>query len=322
MPRKQVEYHALAVQEIGDGPPEWILLVPAGDEVRTRDGRAWRSPGPAALIAAHDRQGLDLPVDLNHSEIYMAPYGGDSPAYGWVVQLEEREGAVFGKIEWTEAGMTEVRTRRYRYYSPTFAVARAIDGTQTLEMLTSVSLCNRPALRIPALARQENTMPDPIPASIRTRLHLADDASDADALAAIDRLAEQPPGRAPAAPDMVPKADYDVVAARATTAESALAQRAADDMRAEAESLVDTAIRDGKVAPQSRDYHLETCSSREAIDRFKAFAAAAPVLLAPNSLAPAGAPPSAGAQWDPEQAQLIISAGLDPQDVPAEPAER
>ena len=120
---------------------------------------------------------------------------------------------------------------------------------------------------------------------------------------------------------MVPRADYDVVAARANTAETALAQRAADDLRTEAEGLVDAAIRDGKVAPSSRGYHLETCRTREDVDRFKAFAAAAPVVLAANSAAaPAGAPPNTGEQWEPEQQRLIRAAGLDPKDVPVERA--
>ena len=326
MPRKRLELHALAARPIGDGPPEWIVLVPAGDEVRTRDGRAWRSPGADALIAAHARQDLMLPVDLNHSEIYVAPFGGDSPAYGWVTELEKRDDAVWGKVEWTEAGLTEVRTLRYRYYSPCFAVALSTDGTQTIEVLTSVALCNRPALRVAALARQEEFMADPI----REKLGLADGASEQEVLDAIDRRtaaaaqppAGQPPGQpAAAAPDMVPRADYDVVAARANTAETALAQRAADDLRTEAEGLVDAAIRDGKVAPSSRGYHLETCRTREDVDRFKAFAAAAPVVLAANSAAaPAGAPPNTGEQWEPEQQRLIRAAGLDPKDVPVERA--
>lgn len=317
MPRRRTECCALDPRELGNDPPEWILLLPAGSPVRLRDGRTFASAGAEAVIADWRRGNIDIPVDLDHA----SAWSDSAPAYGWVAAMEARDGAVWGRVEWTDEGRQIITSRRYRYYSPEFSVRPTSDALgREIYGIQGLALVNRPALQgVRALAREGNRMGDPI----REKLGLADTATDQEVLAAIDRRAAavQPPGEPAApAPDMVPRADYDLVATRANTAETALAQRAQDDLRAEVASLVDGAIRDGKVAPASRDYHLGACRTQEDVADLRKFVDSAPVVLAAASAAAAGAPPNAGEQWDPEQQRLIRAAGLDPKDVPVERA--
>ena len=340
------ECYALAAQDLGGAPPEWLMLLPATATVRLRDGRVFASAGAEAVVAEWRREGLDLPVDLNHAEVYSAPYGGDSPAYGWVTAMEVREGAVFGRVEWTPEGRETITARRYRYYSPTFLIAARATGRREIVGITSVALVNRPALpEVSALAREDNNMDNKD--RIRAALGLADDATEQQVLDAIAGL-RQPPAAAPAqqrqsgtpasgtaaggtpaagaAPaagagagadgagqgqGMVPLADYQLVAARARTAEESLRTRAEADLTAEAAAAVDGAIEARKIAPMSRDYHLEGCRSRADIDRFKAFAAAAPAML--QEQAAAGAQPNeAGAdRRTPEQIEVDRQLGVD-----------
>ena len=349
--RTVTECYALAARELGGAPPEWLMLLPATATVRLRDGRAFASAGAEAVVAEWRREGLDLPVDLNHAEIHFAPYGGDSPAYGWVTAMEVREGAVWGRVEWTAEGRETITARRYRYYSPTFLVAAGAAGGQEIVGITSVALVNRPAMReSSALAREENnTMRN----QVRAALGLADEATEQQVLDAIARL-KQPPAVAPAqqqqdgtpasgaaaggtpaagaAPGagagtgadgagqgqgMVPLADYQLVAARARTAEESLRARNEADLKAEAAAAVDAAIEARKIAPMSRDYHLATCRSRTDIDRFKAFAEAAPAMLQ-EQVAAGAQPNDAGAdRRSPEEIEVDRQLGVEPEGAPA-----
>ena len=323
-PRSVPECYALAAQELGGEPPEWLLLLPAGPAVRLRDGRAFASAGAAAVVAEWQRQGLDLPVDLNHAEVHFAPYGGDSPAYGWVTAMEVRAGAAWGRVEWTDEGRQTITARRYRYYSPTFSVMRTARGGREIVGITSVALVNRPALPgIAALAREESNMKD----GIRAALGLAEEATEQQVVEAIALLKQPPATAAPAAAqsqagapaadgaapaagqETVPVADYQLVAARARTAEDALRARDEADLKAEAEAAVDGAVRERKIAPASRGYHLEGCRTRTDLDRFKAFAASAPELIPAGSAAPAGQPPTDSRS--PEEIEVDRQLGTD-----------
>ena len=361
MPRRRIECCALDPRELGSDPPEWILLLPAGSPVRLRDGRTFASAGAEAVIAGWRRGIVDLPVDIDHA----STWSDGAPAYGWVTAMEARDGAVWGRVEWTNEGRQTITSRRYRYYSPTFSIRATADALgREIYGIQSLALVNRPALPgIPALAREESYhmgdriraalgLPDDAteqqvvdaiaaqrgqpravdyPARIRQRLGLASTAGDEQVLAALEGAPAAAPaageaasataaaaapatggdaaGAAPAATEpasaaaaavapaeqrqaMVPLADYQVLAARTRTAEETLRARDEADLQAAAAEAVDGAIRDRKVSPASRAYHLETCRTRADVDRFKAFAATAPELVATASAAPSGPPPA------------------------------
>ena len=57
----------------------------------------------------------------------------------------------------------------------------------------------------------------------------------------------------------MPRADYEAVLARATTAEGKLADQAASTMNAEIKRELDAAQDAGKITPATRAYHEEQC---------------------------------------------------------------
>ena len=147
---------ALNMTEInpaGNQIPEWVKLIPAG-EVIGRDGRRWNNSSPLSIIQAFIACGLDLPVDLEHSTELKAPRGEAAPAVGWVRELKVMAGAIWGRIEWNEAGRQMVATRQYQYLSPAIRHGRT---NGDILGLSSVALTNAPNLRLPALNRQAYT---------------------------------------------------------------------------------------------------------------------------------------------------------------------
>lgn len=89
-----------------------------------------------------------VPLDFEHaSEV---GYGdGSSAATGWIVQLQSRgEAGLWGLVEWLEPGLTLVRQRRYRFFSPTvaFNYLEPRTGKRVGPVLLSGALTNRPFL--------------------------------------------------------------------------------------------------------------------------------------------------------------------------------
>ena len=135
----------------GSQAPEWVELLPAGPTITGRDRRAWRND-PAAVLAAFQTEEKDLPIDWEHSSEIKAPQGEPAPAAGWITAMEERAGAVWGRVTWTERGAACVAAREYRYLSPVFTYDKKTDK---IARLTSCGLTNQPNLYLAALNAEQ-----------------------------------------------------------------------------------------------------------------------------------------------------------------------
>lgn len=274
LPRSMTLGAALSLNSEG-GAPEWIELIPAGPVVRGRDGREWRMSDPAKLVSAFVSNRAALPIDLEHAQFLLASEGLPAPAYGWVEAVEARNGAIWGRVEWTDKGTAAITSREYRYISPVFSFD---EQTREIQALRGAGLVNRPNLELPALNHE-----DPMAyAKTLAALGLAATADDDAAAAAVDKLkgdVQTALNRAGAPPldKFVPRADYDTALNRAKAAEDKLSKAAADALEAEITGLVDGAIADGKIAPAAKDYHLASCRAEGGVQRFKDFIAKAPV---------------------------------------------
>lgn len=131
-----------------DGAPEWVQLTPAGPEIAARDGRRFRLTRPERIVEAFRALGRDIQIDIEHASQVRATRGLSNPAVGWVTDMEIREGAVWGRVDWTEKGRGWVTGRAYRFLSPAF-LHEAGEMTEIL----SVGLTNEPAFRMAELAR-------------------------------------------------------------------------------------------------------------------------------------------------------------------------
>lgn len=270
----------LALNFAGADAPEWIELIPAGPRILGRDGRWWTMPDAGAVVSRFD-PAKEPQIDIEHSSQMLAPQGMPAPAVGWVKALEVREGAVWGRIEWTQKGAELVGGRAYRYLSPVF---RFDPATNEISEFVCAGLTNNPNLEMAALnsAGMETETMDK---TILDALGLPGAASVADAMTAIAALKSEKQialnaAQHPDPANWVPRADHQLALNRIGEFETA------DKARAEAEAVgaVDAAITEGKISPASRDYHLATCRAEGGLDRFKTFVAAQPVIAGKSGL--------------------------------------
>jgi phage I-like protein len=135
------------------GAPEWVHLLPAGT-FRGRDGRGPHILDDAAGVIDRSRQlvaGGEFPIDYDHQTeaTYGASRGhGRAPAAGWIVELQERDDGLWGRVEWTAAARKALADREYRFLSPVYAHAK--DGT--VLALLRAALTNTPNLDLMAVA--------------------------------------------------------------------------------------------------------------------------------------------------------------------------
>lgn len=275
--------------ELPTDAPEWIELLPPGQQIVGRDGRSWINPDPAAVIAATQAHGLDLPVDYEHATEVRAPNGEPAPAAAWIDHKSLRiseSGAIEGRVEWTERGRNSVASREYRYISPVFIYTK---GDYRVVRLDSVGLTNKPNLHLKALNQQHHEdEPMLIAAAILQALGLPDSATEADVVSAINQqrqdLAAAKNSQQPSLDKYVPREDYNSVLARATNAEQRLREKIEAERDAEIQRELDAALEAGKITPATLEYHKAQCRTEGGLERFKAYVAAAPSVTDPLGL--------------------------------------
>lgn len=125
---------------------QWAQLLPVGPRIDARDGRSW-TYDPATVIAAFRANSGPLAVDYEHAQDILAPKGTPAPAAGWLVTKEERDGSLWGNIEWTERAAQLIAARAYRYLSPSIRH----DAERRITDLNGAALVNRPALYLEPL---------------------------------------------------------------------------------------------------------------------------------------------------------------------------
>lgn len=259
------------------GAPEWVELIPAGPDILGRDGRKWVMRDPARIIAAFAANRAHLPIDWEHAQFERAPKGEEAPASGWIEQIEARNGALFGRVNWTLRGAAAIAAREYRYLSPVFTFDPA---TREICALKGAGLVNRPNLELPAL-NQEGSLT--MWKQVLAALGLPETATEQDAVAAINALKTEKETAACAAKSpptnlFMPRADYDHALNRAQVAEQKLADHVKAAREVEITSLVDAAVAAGQIAPATKEYHLAACRAAGGMEAFKAMVAKAPVV--------------------------------------------
>ncbi len=307
--------------------PEWVELFPAGPEIAARDGRRFFADAEAVLAAFAANAG-PLPIDYEHGQDLLADKGLEAPAAGWIVELQNRGGSVWGRVEWVARAAQMIVERAYRFLSPAFNH----DEAGRVTRLLGAGLVNRPAFVMTALSREtpqkENSMK-----SIAKRLGLDEGAAEAAILAALDardedrkaiaaalKLAsvaereamvaavaklqgdlETATAALQAAPD---KAEYAAIKQSLDDTSKALAALQKKDADRDIDAALDAAQLAGKITPASRDTYRDMCAVDGGLDRFRALAATLPVICEPTDL-DGKKPGTAAATTDP-----VALAGL------------
>lgn len=283
--------------------PEWIELIPPGAEINAIDGRKFKNSKPDQIVEAFKNYGLSLPIDYEHATEKKAPNGEEAPAAGWITEIENRDGAIWGKVEWTNKGAVSLSNKEYRYISPAFILSKVGEIVE----LVSAGLTNKPALtQLAQLANaqgeEDSTMK--LDKELCLALGLPETATLAEALDAIGALkkaygleeeekkkmsasvqkleAELARASTPDLTKFVPRADYEVIVARAEKAEKEISDQKTETLKKEIDVEINQALKDGKITPATAEYHRSLCSQEGGLAKFKDFVKVAPI-IAPDS---------------------------------------
>lgn len=318
----------------------WVQLTPAG-EFAARDGR----PGTGKKWKLTDLQGAALAaafnqvagqnqvvIDYDHQTLYVAKHGQKAPAAGWMGPTAEWRPAegLFAKVEWTAAATEHINKREYQYISPVLMfdpdtlevksvamaalvnwpgllgmhpahAALATQFSQEQDTMNPILVALLAGLGLAETATQEQAVSalaaltalkdkPAVPAALATALHLQAGADEAAALAAVQALA-QPDAAAAAA-----------MAAMQTQLAALTAQGNADKLT----SLVDDAIKAGKLIPAQRDWALGL--GRKDMAALSGYLASAPVIALDGQSK--GANPGEKVQTDALAAEVAKGFGL------------
>lgn len=240
----------------GDGVPEWIHLLPAG-EIRTADGRGPYTVKSMHAIAAGLKAGDRLPIDECHATDRAAPLGQPAPARGWIVALQAREDGLWGQVEWTGAGKALMADRAYRGVSPVIAHTRK---NEVLAVLRA-SLINTPNLAGLTALHGEDGLSEETgmdwKAKLIELLGLGGDAGDDAIMAALAAKMEDAPVALQAQQiDVFADQRFIALQGELTTATTQLAALRDERSRDAATAFVDGAIAEGRVGvkPLRDDY--------------------------------------------------------------------
>lgn len=310
---------ALNRANAGDGAvPDWIQLTPVGPRLQGMDGRVWTMEDADVVVATcRDlmREGREIPIDFDHATHVKGARGEYAPAVGFIKEVEARDGAIWGRVEWNDAGRDALASRSYRFISPGFDFNKL---TGAVRRIVSAGLTNLPNFTMPALNREGENEETEMDAAVLQALGLKEGASAADAVIAITKLrtdAETALNRA-ANPDpaqFVPRADYEL----ATNRVSELEAEAETRREAEIVAAVDAAIEAGKIAPASRGYHLATCRTDGGLEQFAAYIKAAPVIVSDKSAPKDADPKTQSDQLTGDELAMCRAWGMDPKDFKA-----
>jgi len=135
-----------------DALPDRFRLFVAGENETTKGTFLFDEAAAASVLAAFERGGVDLAIDLAHDSLdpaARAMRNDADDAMGWFRLEVDADGSLWAVgVKWTEPGATRLRKRLQRYVSPAFLVG---DENRIVEIL-NCAICSQPAtFNTPAL---------------------------------------------------------------------------------------------------------------------------------------------------------------------------
>lgn len=287
-PDEFVALHALAAALPVDGQvPEWVTIFPKSGEITTRDDRRFTIDAEA-LISRFRADGVDLPVDINHSTHHASLSGARADAVGWIVDLRIEDGALQGKIDWLDEGRSLLQSRAYKFVSPDFFHTKDRKAT----WLRSLALVTAPAIGNQQALAAASSMEPSIMKNLAAALGVLADASEEALVAAL-------------AAGFVEKRVHDETLSQLNAATTELAQIKAAERQARVDALLEGALKEKKMLPAERDHYASLCATDAGLESVKALLAARVAALPASSLDKKEVPNSGGA---PSAAQLGVEA--------------
>lgn len=130
-------------------PHTWHPIMPVGTWRHPRHGMVTITDEDVREAAQHFAAqiiGQQVPVD--QAEGHSQERDG---AFGWLEEVEVRDGGLYGKMTWTSKGAEVIADKRFKYMSPVIHTRdlpfTAQDGTKVPNVVTAVSLTNHPVFK-------------------------------------------------------------------------------------------------------------------------------------------------------------------------------
>lgn len=301
---------ALASQIAPGAAPDEIRLLPWG-RFRATDGsgRPAGIPGwlldesaAAALVGAARSRASAYAIDFEHQTLRAEKNGQPAPAAGWFKSLEARpgDGLYATDVSWTARAAAMIAAGEYRYISPVFSYGA--DGR--VLALGPAALVNDPGLDgLTDLSRAALAahFPEEVPQmkELMKALGLAEDATEAEALAALTAVKAAHSGELAAlkaaAPDATKYVETAVLTAaqgELATARTELAALKAEKQQAEIDAVITEAIEAGKITPATEPHARKLAAL--GLAELKAFVAAQPAVVRPGETQSGGRATAAG----------------------------
>jgi phage I-like protein len=143
------------IGDVVDGG-SWVQILPNGT-FSARDGRGPYTTGDKASMqrivanSVRFKGSTDIVIDYDHQSVFGAVpgVGGKAPAAGWIKELQVRDDGIYGRVEWTEAAASAIKSKEYRYLSPVYAHDRK---TGNVILVRMAALTNTPGLDLEQVA--------------------------------------------------------------------------------------------------------------------------------------------------------------------------
>lgn len=328
---------ACCAVELPEGLPEWIQLLPAG-EIETRDGRGpWKNTAPEMVLSEFASWGMPIAIDYDHQSESAEDKSGPVPAAGWIHELAIRDGAIYGRVTWTQQAAGLIAAAEYRYISPVFNFDKK---TGIVVRIVGAGLTNRPNLFLEAIAASRGGGPmNKLLEELCYMLNLPITTTAEEMQGHLDRLkgmlaqgeaaitAMKPLGEALGLPEtttvaeiaaaaqarfsespdlgtFVPRAEFDRVAASLTQLQSE--RRSERTGRA-----VSTAIEAGKLSPAMKEWATAYCNRDP--EGFASYVEKMPAIFPGNNGAPPVPPQAKDTELDEGDRAVCAQMGIDPE---------
>lgn len=313
---KQHSDTVIGIATMLSGHSPKIQIFPAEKVWYGADGRGpYRLSNPDAVVERSQAPELlkFAMLDRDHAK-QLAPKGTPIKAAGWFTGYEVHEdGSIWGSVDWTPQGKSELENKEFRYFSATFyrnkstgEILAIVGGTitnspnfenmqaiaskdkkpnlnpqekdmnpQLIALATALGLDHETASeeQILAAAQKSHTALTSLQegvGNIKKLLKLDDGAEIAAVEKAAKEAIEETATKAADPEKYVPKEMYTELAARLDKVEK-------DNSSKEAKALVEAAMKEGKLAPASKEWAEDYASKN--VEGFKEFIKNQPVIV-------------------------------------------
>lgn len=255
------------------GAPEEIKVLPLGVVKSTKGTFLVDNASVEMILKAFENRKIDLVVDYEHQTMLNV----QAPASGWITELKKGADAIIGRVEWTQKAKEYLKNREYRYLSPVIHVLE----NRRVSSIHSVALTNSPSIDgMPAVCKDDGLVKGEKEMDLKKlieALGLAEDATEEEVLKALEKAVEaakaekEPPAGENTEvvanstimglldlPENASTAEVTAKIVGLKNGDQQLALRVQQLEQAakekETDSLVQTALKDGKITAAQKDW--------------------------------------------------------------------